>query len=215
MENNNPQQTNPPADIPAPAFVPDTMVRQKSHLDKLAEVFLPEDLDSIGNRIIQNVMIPSILKTAGDILVRSIDMIFGTNYSGVNNSQPQQTGNPSNWTTYQQRNTAAAAQPMGTTQIIPLRSGVYDYSDVRFKSVQDAQTVLNNMRAVLQNSGTVSVGMYLQFANASTLPEDFNYGWTNLTKVSLQNTGDREYPYRMILPTPVAIRSQRNDTIYI
>ncbi len=215
MENNNPQPVKPQTDIPVPGFVPDTMVRQKSHLDKLAEVFLPEDLDSIGNRIVQNVMIPAILKTAGDILVRSIDMIFGTNYSGVNNAQPQPSSSPSNWTGYRQQSTPVNSQPMGITQIIPVRSGVYDYSDVRFKSIQDAQTVLNNMRSVLQNTGMVSVGAYLNFANAKTIPEDFNYGWTNLTKVSVQNTGDANYPYRMILPAPIAIRSQNNESIYI
>lgn len=215
MENNNPQPSKPQADLPAPAFVPDTMVRQKSHLDKLAEVFLPEDLDNIGNKIVQNVMIPSILKTAGDILVRSIDMIFGTNYSGVNNSQPSNTipGSTVNHTPYGQltRNTVAASQPTGTTTIVPVRSAVYEYADVRWKSAEEARKVLNDLRSVIRNNGYVSVGTYLQYAQVKTIPEDFNYGWNNLDNILLEDTGELPYRYRMVLPSPLPIRSQRRD----
>ena len=207
MENNNPQNDSQP-----PAFIPATKIEQRSHLDKLAEVFLPEDLNSIGNNIVNQIMIPAILKTAGDIIHRSIDMIFGTNYTGVNNSQPQNAP-ASNWTTYG-RNTTASQQPVGTMQILPVRGGVYDYSVVRFKTVADAQRVLNNMRVVLSNSGQCSVGKYLEFAGAKTIPEDFNYGWLNLTTVKLEQTGDPQYPFRMVLPNPIALPKQ-NDSIYI
>lgn len=218
MENNNPQPSKPQDNLPAPVFIPDTMVRQKSHLDKLAEVFLPEDLDSIGNRIVQNVMIPSILKTAGDILVRSIDMIFGTNYSGINNSQPSNTipGSSTPYTPYSgpQRNTVAASQATGTTTIVPVRSAVYEYADVRWKSSEEAKKVLNDLRAVIRNNGYVSVGTYLEYARVKTIAEDFNYGWNNLDNILLQDTGELPYRYRMDLPSPLPIRSQRRD-IYI
>lgn len=206
MENNNPQNGPQP-----PAFIPDTKVETRSHLDKLAEVFLPEDLNSIGNNIVNQIMIPAILKTAGDIIHRSIDMIFGTNYTGANNAPPQNSS-ASNWTTYQNRN--SSQQPIGTMQILPVRSGVYDYSVVRFKTIQDAQRVLNNMRVVLQNSGQCSVAKYLEFAGAKTIPEDNNYGWINLTTVKLENTGDPQYPYRMVLPNPIALPKQ-NEAFYI
>ena len=207
MENNNPQNVPQP-----PIFIPDTKVEQRSHLDKLAEVFLPEDLNSIGNNIVNQVIIPAILKTAGDIIHRSIDMIFGTNYTGVNTSQPQ-SGSASGWTSYG-RNTTASQQAVGTMQILPVRSGVYDYSIVRFKTVTDAQRTLNNMRVVLQNSGQCSVAKYLEFAGAKTIPEDNNYGWVSLPAVKLEQTGDPEYPYRMVLPNPIALPKQ-SDSLYI
>ena len=208
MENNNPQNNPQP-----PVFIPDTKVENRSHLDKLAEVFLPEDLNSIGNNIVNQIMIPAILQTAGDIIHRSIDMIFGTNYTGAKYSQPQ-SSSVTNWTTYQAQTRNTNQQPVGTLQILPVRSGVYDYSIVRFKTVQDAQRVLNNMRVVLQNTGQCSVGKYLEFAGAKTIPEDFNYGWVNLTTVKLENTGDQQYPFRMVLPNPIALPKQ-SDSLYI
>ena len=161
MENNNPNPNQ------SPAYIPDTKVETKSHLDKLAEVFLPADLDSIGNRIYNQVIIPMILKTAGDIIHRSIDMIFGTTYTGPV-SQPKSQGEPADWTTYRQPSTTSTQQP-GTMQIFPVRSGVYDYSIIRFKTIQDAQHVLNNMRAQIQTNGFCSVGRYLEFAKAKTI----------------------------------------------
>ncbi|MBP5461571.1 MAG: hypothetical protein J6Y20_05535 [Lachnospiraceae bacterium] len=209
MENNNPQP-KPQNNAPVQNYIPDTKVETKSHLDKLAAVFLPEDLNSVSNNIVDKVVIPSILKTAGEILHKSIDMIFGTNFTGVN-TQSQTSSPVQNWTTYQQRNTSASSQPTGTMQILPVRNGVYDYTIVRFKTEEDAVGVLSNMRATLQNTGSVSVAAYLQFSGVKTLPEDFNYGWTNLTAVKLQNTRDGEYPYRMILPPPVVINKQKDE----
>lgn len=201
MENEKPKETQP--------IIPDTFVtpvQPKSHLDKLAEVFLPEDLDSIGNRIVQQVVIPNILKTAGDILHKSIDLIFGTNWSGVNTqSAPKPT---ENYTAYRSTQSAqSSSASAGTLQVLPNRSGVYDFSEVRFRTQQDAQNVVNNMRAVLNNTGRVSVATYLQFAGAKTIPEDFNYGWTKLENVYVQETNDRDYPYRMVLPAAQALTS--------
>lgn len=198
---------------PNPNLQIDTKVETKSHLDKLAEVFLPEDLESMGNNIMNTIVVPTILKSAGDILVRSIDTIFGTNYSGIRAAQQTQGSAP--YTAYAATTKQTTnVQQVQTMQIIPVRQGVYDYAVVKFRSIDDATRVLNNMRAIIQNTGRVSVGQYLDLANARTTPEDFNYGWTSLTTVSLQNTGDPNYPYRMLLPTPVAFAT-KTDNIYI
>ena len=196
----------------SPVYIPETKIETKSHLDKLAEVFLPEDLDSIGSRIYSQIIIPMIMKTAGEIIHRSIDLIFGTNYTGTNSPQPQSP--VTQWTNYQ--NPSQQVQPQGTMQVIPVRSGVYDYAIVRFKTIEDAQRTLNNMRAVIQNTGACTVGKYLDFAGAGskTIAEDYNYGWTNLTSVRVQNTGDPEFPWRMVLPNPIALQKP-NSEIYI
>lgn len=209
MENNNPN--NDPAPI-----IPDTRVQPvqpKSHLDKLAEVFLPEDLDSIGNRIFSQIVIPKIQKSAGEILHGAIDLIFGTNTTGINTTQPQQTA-PQQFTSYRTQSTSSSSAVRGTMEVIPMRSGVYDYSIIRFRTVEDAQDVLNRMRSVISNTGQVSVGKYLEFSGAATIPEDFNYGWTNLSNVYVTDTGDREYPWRMVLP-PTLVLHQTGTRKYI
>ena len=210
MENNNPQSEQNP-----PVLIMDTKVETRSHLDKLADVFLPEDLNSISNNIVNQIIIPAILKTAGDIIHRSIDMIFGTNYTGTNTKPPESAA--SNWVSYssaQNRNNTSTSQAVGTMQILPVRSGVYDYSIVKFRSVALAQHVLQNMRSVLQNTGKCSVGKYLEFAEAKTIPEDYNYGWLDLRTVSVEKVDNSEYPWRMNLPNPVAL-PRETERFYI
>jgi len=186
-------------------------VERKSHLDKLAEVFLPGDLDRMGDSIMNEIVVPTILKSAGDILIRCIDTIFGTNYSGMKQNQTGQTAAP--YTTYSKPNTSQQV-PAGTLQVLPVRQGVYDYAQVKYQTRDDAIRVLNNMRAIIQNSTRVSVGQYLELSNCKTNPTDFNYGWTNLNTVQLQYTGDPNYPYRMILPPCIALNTQY-DNMYI
>lgn len=208
MENNNPN-SKPQDGQQMPAYIPDTKIEQRSHLDKLAAVFLPEDLNTVSNSIIDRIIIPSILKTAGEILHKSIDMIFGTNFTGVN--QSPQSKPETVWTPYRNID---MPQQTGTLQILPVRSGVYDYKVIKFRSKERAIETLNSLRVMLQNNGFVSVASYLQLTGQKTIPEDFNYGWTSLSTVKLQSTGDMDYPYRMILPAPIAIRKS-NDEIYI
>ena len=193
---------------------PDTKVETKSYLDKLADVFLPEDLNSIGSRIYSQVIIPTILKTAVDMLHRSIDMIFGTNYTGAPSPKPQNDA-ASTWTTYRQPSpNNAPAQPQGTMQIFPVRSGVYDYSIVRFKTIERTQQVLNDMRAVIQNNGFCTVARYMEFAGAKPIAEDYNYGWTDLSNVNVEENKSNEYPYRIIFPATVPTYRQNQNRYF-
>ena len=208
MENNDPKP------VPQPTYIMDTKVEHRSHLDKLADVFLPEDLNSISNNIVNQVIIPAIMKTAGEILHRSIDMIFGTNYAtGSSSPTSASSSSSTGWTGYQQiqnRNSAASSQPAGTLQILPVRQGVYDYAKLRFKDKDFAIHVVNNVRSVINSSGRCSVGKYLEFAGcgSSTSPSDFNWGWTNMSNVYYEETGDPDYPYRLVLPDPISFPAQ-------
>ena len=193
---------------------PIAQVERKSHLDKLAEVFLPSDLDTMGDNIMNTIIVPTILKSAGDILIRCIDTIFGTNYAGMKAPNAQQTSVPYTAYASQQKTTQTVTQS-GTLQILPVRQGVYDYANVKFATKDDAIRVLNNMRAIIQNTTRVSVGQYLELANCKTNPTDFNYGWTNLTTVKLQYTGDQNFPYRMILPPCIALNNSQIEDMYI
>ena len=207
MEEQSPKISDIP---PIGPVISDTKVHRRSHADKLASIFLAEDLDRIGNRIITEAVIPNILDVVKKILHRSVDLMFSP---GTLSSQEQMPGNFV--TVYDYTKNSAGSSRVNSMQVLPARSGVYDYSEVRFRSQSDVQNVVDNLRAVLRTQGRVSVGKYLEFANARTLPNDYNYGWTRLDRddVYAQETGDPEYPYRLVLPPAYPI--SRNDRIYL
>lgn len=193
--------------IPNPNLQVNAQAERKSHLDKLAEVFLPSDLDRMGESIMNEVIVPTIIKSAHDILINCIDTVFGIKAGQTTSTQTQQI--PYSSISTQQ----TKQQNTGTTQIIPVRQGVYDYMKLKYKTRDEAISVVNNMRATIANNGHVTVAQYYQWSGQRTLPEDSNYGWISLNKVLLQNSGDPNYPYRLELPPVIALSSQYDSIL--
>ena len=87
----------------------------------------------------------------------------------------------------------------------------YRYCKIRFKTAEDAKTVVKAMRTAIDQNGYCSVGRYLELSGGKTIPEDFNYGWTNLNQALLQFVDDDDYPYRLVLPDPEKLDEEEND----
>lgn len=193
--------------LPNGPVISDSKVEKKSQMDKLASIFLTDDLDRIGGRIVQEAIIPNVVDVAKKILHKTIDVAFGA-ASSSSGSLP--ASNMTVYNSYSKNNYSTTSQ----VPILSTRSNVYDYSEVRFRSQKDVQDVVRNLRAVIHTQGKVSVGKYLEFTNNRTIPNDYSYGWTQLDNdVYMQETGDPEYPYRLVLPPVVALRN--NDRIYL
>lgn len=193
--------------LPNGPVISDSKVEKKSHMDKLAAIFLTDDLDRIGGRIVREAIIPNVIEVAKKILHKSIDVAFGTAGNSSTGSLP--VSNMTVYNSYSKNNYGATQVP-----VLSARNGVYDYSEVRFRSQKDVQDVVRNLRAVIRTQGKVSVGKYLEFTNNRTIPNDYSYGWTQLDNdVYIQETGDTEYPYRLVLPPVMALRN--NDRIYL
>lgn len=193
--------------LPNGPVISDSKVEKKSQMDKLASIFLTDDLDRIGGRIVQEAIIPNVVDVAKKILHKTIDVAFG---ASSNSSGSLPASNMTVYNSYSKNNYSTTSQ----VPILSTRSGVYDYSEVRFRSQKDVQDVVRNLRAVIRTQGKVSVGKYLEFTNNRTIPNDYSYGWTQLDNdVYMQETGDPEYPYRLVLPPVAALRN--NDRIYL
>lgn len=193
--------------LPNGPVISDSKVEKKSHMDKLAAIFLTDDLDRIGGRIVREAIIPNVIEVAKKILHKSIDVAFGTAGNSSTGSLP--VSNMTVYNSYSKNNYGGTQVP-----VLSARNGVYDYSEVRFRSQKDVQDVVRNLRAVIRTQGKVSVGKYLEFTNNRTIPNDYSYGWTQLDNdVYMQETGDTEYPYRLVLPPVMALRN--NDRIYL
>ena len=193
--------------LPNGPVISDSKVEKKSQMDKLASIFLTDDLDRIGGRIVQEAIIPNVVDVAKKILHKTIDVAFG---ASSNSSGSLPASNMTVYNSYSKNNYSTTSQ----VPILSTRRGVYDYSEVRFRSQKDVQDVVRNLRAVIRTQGKVSVGKYLEFTNNRTIPNDYSYGWTQLDNdVYMQETGDPEYPYRLVLPPVVALRN--NDRIYL
>lgn len=95
----------------------------------------------------------------------------------------------------------------------------YDYTKTSFRTLEDAQKILNDMRFGIKQNGYCSVANYNMLMGFKFDPEDFNYGWTNLDDVRVERKqfsplSDRSYylfPYKLTLPNPVKITKKQTE----
>lgn len=94
---------------------------------------------------------------------------------------------------------------------IPYVKAPYEFCKIKYKTAEDAETVVKAMRTAIEQNGYCSVGRYLEFSGGKTIPEDFNHGWTNLNQAFVQLVGDNVYPYRLELPEPEELDEEENE----
>ena len=95
----------------------------------------------------------------------------------------------------------------------------YNYVKTSFRTIENAQTILNEMRSAIKQNGYCSVANYNMLIGLKADQEDFNYGWTNLDYASVERKqfdplADRSYylsPYKLVLPNPVKITKKQTE----
>lgn len=155
-------------------------VKQKkpTNAKKLAELFVPGDLTSIGDYILTDVIVPNITKMVEDIVCNSIHMLFG---------RPANSG---------QKSTAARVSYRDCyeddrkkcNQSRATRS--YSYDDIVFETRGDAEEVLYRMEELLDRFEVVSVADLFDMAGISCNYTDNKYGWTSLRGAKVERVSD-------------------------
>ena len=155
-------------------------VKQKkpTNAKKLAELFVPGDLTSIGDYILTDVIVPNITKMVEDIVCNSIHMLFG---------RPANSG---------QKSTAAKVSYRDCydddrkryNQSRATRS--YSYDDIVFETRGDAEEVLYRMEELLDRFEVVSIADLYDMAGISCNYTDNKYGWTSLRGAKVERVSD-------------------------
>lgn len=182
-------------------------VEKRNGLDKLADIFIRDDIESVGNRIVYELIVPNIMTGLRNVLVNSIDMIFKFKPA------PSQSSNTNtgrvNVVNY--NNVISGQNDAVVTQ--NNRSAVYDYAKVCFATLDDAKYVVNQMREIIKVNRFVTVGRYMELTKAGTMPTDYYWCWTNLDSVGVGYTNDPNFPYFLQLPNPVPVSAQQRISI--
>lgn len=186
-------------------------VKKKSGLDKLADIFIRDDLESVGGRIMKEIILPNAMQTLRNIWVKSFDMIFKTD-SGSSSSGSSNNGGTGRVNVVNYNNVISNSS-QSTMVNMMTRQAVYDYAKICFASVDDARRVVEQMREIIRVNRFVTIARYMELTQTNPLPQDYNWCWTNLDKVGIGYTNDRNFPYYLQLPNPVPCDSQQR--IYI
>lgn len=143
--------------------------RKKSEAKKLANTFLPDDVTSVKSYILMDVIVPGVKNAIADVV--SI-MLFGE--AGRIGGKKGNGSKVSYQRYYDDRRDDRRdyARP---------RSAAYDYDDIIFESRGDADLILDQLEAAINQFGLASVADLYDLAGITCPNYTANkYGWTDI-----------------------------------
>lgn len=181
---------------------PDAVRENKKSLGrKFADTFLSEDSHSVTSYIFSDVIVPKLIDLMAGTIKQATDMFFyGRNGGGGSKS-----------TSKQRVYTSASYQDFWYGDQRDSGSYSRQPSDITFSSWDTANDVLEEMKAVVEQGGYISIIEYYdiieqitRFRPSSSWVDD-TYGWTDLTHVKpIIVRGGR---YILSLPRTVPIKN--------
>lgn len=161
--------------------------KKKSGANKLSEVFVTEDISSVKDYILYDVLLPAAKKTLSEIVSNGIDMLL----YGETKSKSKSRGSKVSYSKYYDDREDDYRRSSRR------RAVGYDYEDVILESRREAEEVLNRMEDLIDSYGVVSVADLYDLVGISGKYTDNKYGWTNLRDADIERTRDG---YLLVFP---------------
>lgn len=154
--------------------------KKKSEVKKFADIFVAEDVTSVKDYIIMEVLLPAAKKAISDIVTNGIDMLL----YGETKSKNRDRDSRVSYTKYYRDRERDYDRGTRT------RTRGYDYDDIILDTRREAEEVLDRMDDLLDTYGVVSVADLYDLVGISGNYTDNKYGWTNLRNADVQRVRD-------------------------
>lgn len=174
-------------------------VKKKGELYKIASSIVCDEVSSIKEYIIYDVIIPAIRDTISDVIIGSVNMLFHGDAKAGRKGKGTNASRVSYRSFYDDRRDKRDRDRDDRREVIQ------SYDDVALESKADAEEVLDRMEEMIDQYGVATVAdlfeMVGQSGNGYT---DRNYGWTSLRTATIYR--DRHGDYRFKLPRACPIK---------
>lgn len=171
-------------------------IRKKSSGRRIADIFVPDDMEKVKSYILDDVLIPAIKHTIDDLVTNGIGMILYGTARGGRNDKDYRTDYRSYDRYYRDDRDSSH-----------VRRGL-DYDEVICPTRSKAQHVLDCLEDMIYQYGSACIADLYELAG---IPSGNNYtynnyGWTDIHsgRVILERDG-----FLIKLPRPVPLNSQR------
>ena len=180
---------------------------KKSPLRKFAAVLFEEDLPSVGNSVVKEIVEPTIKDFLADILIGSIERAFygrgrtsGSPRTNTNSLVRSSVYPQQGYTAYNQASNKPALPPSTPATMLNFE----DITTMRSRSA--ATDLLERLRSAIVSYGNVSV---CELYDILQMPDDLDftynyYGWTNLANVPIRANASGWW---LDLPRPQPLRT--------
>lgn len=154
--------------------------RRKNEVRKLADAFITEDVHSVKDYIIQEVLLPAAKKAISEMVSSGIDMLL---YGEAKSKNRSRNESRVSYTKYydRERDYDRGART---------RTRGYDYDDIILDTRREAEEVLDRMQDLIDTYGMVSVADLYDLVGINGSYTDNKYGWTQLRSADVQRVRD-------------------------
>lgn len=171
------------------------ITKNQSPVKKLFKAFVQEDINSVKDYLIYDLVIPEVKNFILDT-VRTF--LFGKN--GNSAAKRNSSWGQGVYTAYSNISNNNQKQKA----VVASRPG-YNMRDIYCETRDDGEAILDELAEQLQTFKTVSIDELYQIAGvASVSPTDLNWGWTDISNACLVR--GRDGLYLLSMPEPVQIR---------
>lgn len=179
-----------PAENPEPIKpVTSGTVKKKSFGQKMANTFLSEEANNVGQYCLWEIIIPSVKNVVSELITKSVDMVL---FGEVRSSSKRSDGRGRSFTSY---NSIYDSKDRGSRTVRRNRHTVEDIEihadpDSGKTARQVANDVLDDMIELIERFGRCTVADYYDLVAIDWTPQDKNFGWKDLRGVGMIRTRD-------------------------
>ena len=175
---------------PIPKKLEPVVKGKKKTKKNYKNVFMQQDLGSIGSYIVMDVLIPACKKAAVDIVTNGINMLF---YGETKRGSERGSGG------YARTPYVSYSEYSRDDRRDRSYSTGYGQEDIIYETRREAEDVLASLDAQLEQYGMVSVADYKDVSGVTGSSSDYDFGWTNLRAAKVVRCRDG---YFISLPRP-------------
>lgn len=146
--------------------------KKKSGLQKITNVFVPEDVDNVKSYIFEDIVVPAVK----DIILDAVRAFLGVN--GNSRGKSSSASKISYRKYYDDRERRDRESSNRT------RTG-YEYDDIILDNRGEAEDVLSRMDELIDTYGVVSVADFYDLVGITGNYTDNKYGWSDIRNASV------------------------------
>lgn len=165
--------------------------KKRNGMNKLTDVFISEDAANVKSYVVMDVLVPAIKKAISDIVTDGIDMIL---YGETGRTKKRSSGSYVSYNRYSDRDRREERRSSGSR---------FDYDDIAYETRGDAEAVLDQMGALIDTYGLVTVLDMYDMAGRTAPYTSEKYGWTSIRNAEVVRVRGGDYIIK--LPRPMVI----------
>lgn len=165
--------------------------KKKGELSKIKDIFISEDITNVKSYVFLDILVPAVKKAISDIVRDGIDMIL---YGESGRNKNRSNGSYVSYRDYSRNDRKDRDRDRPRQR--------YTLDDIILDSRGEAEEVLDQMSALIENYGIVSVADLFDMVGITGQYTDNKYGWTNIRSAEAVRVRDG---YVLKLPKPMPI----------